>query len=130
MRLRTLAIVLLRLCPSSSALADAPSSAPKWEMFDEEDGVQFVIGVTLRVPISWPCGRGFIAAPITRVGSVLIDRKRAHEWIESPGQDQDAARAQRDRVDQLESLKTPTPLKIETSCSRRCYHRSRQRRSS
>ena len=68
MRLRSFAISLFAaLSIQGSALADAPAPAPKWEMFDEEDGVRCFRRDVAGTDIVALRGEGFVAAPITRV---------------------------------------------------------------
>jgi hypothetical protein len=111
MRLRTLAISLFAaLSIQGSALADAPSAAPKWEMFDEEDGVRCFRRDVAGTDIVALRGEGFVAAPITRVGSVLIDRKRAHEWIDRLVKTKMLRELSETESINWNHIKTPTPL--------------------
>jgi hypothetical protein len=55
-----------------------------WEKFDEEEGIAlFRREVPGRGAIFALRGEGLVDAPLLRVGSVLLDSKRAPEWIDS-----------------------------------------------
>ncbi len=73
--------VCAALCIAASALAD--SKLPPWEKFDEEDGISVYRRDIPDSPIVALRGEGVIDAPLLRVASVLVDTKRATEWIDS-----------------------------------------------
>jgi hypothetical protein len=76
------------------AFADAPArdakkygkaraeTQPKWEQFDEVDGIRMYRREVPGSDVVALRGEGFVAAPIARVATVLADRKRAPEWID------------------------------------------------
>ena len=73
MRLRTLATtLLLSLSLSGESLAEPPASAPKWELFDQEDGIRMFRRDVPGSSIVALRGEGFVEAPIARVASVLV----------------------------------------------------------
>ena len=83
MRLRLLAASLFTVFALEGvAHADGPAKAPAWELFDEEDGVRCFRRDVPGSDVVALRGEGFVAAPITRVASVLADRKRSVEWID------------------------------------------------
>jgi hypothetical protein len=61
--------------------ADSPETA--WEKFGEDDGIAVFRRDIPGSPIIALRGEGVVNAPILRVASVLIDTKRAPEWIDS-----------------------------------------------
>ena len=80
MRLRLISVTLLvAFALGGVARADAPSAEPKWEQFDEEDGIRMFRRDVPGSSIVGLRGEAFVAAPIARVASVLIDRKRSVE---------------------------------------------------
>jgi hypothetical protein len=112
MRLRLLTLCLLgALATTGSALADPPASAAKWEMFDEEDGVRCYRRDVAGSDIVALRGEGFVAAPITRVASVLADRKRATEWIDRLAKTKVLRELSETESINWNHIKTPTPLK-------------------
>jgi len=112
MRLRSLAASLATLFTLAGvARADAPASAPKWEIFDEEDGVRMYRHDVPGSSIVALRGEGFIAAPITRVASVLIDRKRSTEWIDRLVKTKLLREISETEAIEWDHIKTPTPLK-------------------
>lgn len=112
MRLRVVAISLFAaLTVGTSAFADAPAPAPKWEMFDEEDGVRCFRRDVKGSDIVALRGEGFVAAPITRVASVLVDRNRAHEWIDRLARTKMLRHISETESINWNHIKTPTPLK-------------------
>ncbi len=83
LRLRLAAVSLFAvLSVAGLAFADTPAPAAKWELFDEEDGVRCFRRDVAGTDIVALRGEGFVPAPITRVASVLVNRGRAHEWID------------------------------------------------
>jgi hypothetical protein len=112
MRLRLLAVSLCAcLLVEGTALADPPASAPKWEMFNEEDGVKCYRRDVAGSDVVALRGEGFIAAPITRVASVLADRKRATEWIDRLARTKVLRELSETESINWNHIKTPTPLK-------------------
>jgi hypothetical protein len=112
MRLRLLTFCLLgALATTGSALADPAASAAKWEMFDEEDGVRCYRRDVAGSDIVALRGEGFVAAPITRVASVLADRKRATEWIDRLAKTKVLRELSETESINWNHIKTPTPLK-------------------
>jgi hypothetical protein len=112
MRLRLVTMTLLAaLCFSGTAVADSPAPASKWEMFDEEDGVRCYRRDVAGTDIVALRGEGFVAAPITRVASVLVDRSRAHEWIDRLGKTKMLRHLSETESINWNHVKTPTPLK-------------------
>jgi hypothetical protein len=63
--------------------AEPKAKLPPWEKFDEEDGIAVFRREIPGSPIVALRGEGLVAAPILRVGSVLVDSARAPEWIDS-----------------------------------------------
>ncbi len=111
MRLRSLATALLTtFALTSLAYADTPS-APKWELFDEEDGIRMFRRDVAGSSIVALRGEGFVAAPITRVASVLIDRKRSVEWIDRLVKTKVLRQVSETESINWNHIKTPTPLK-------------------
>jgi hypothetical protein len=112
MRLRLLALSLFAmLAVEGTALADAPAPAAKWEMFDEEDGVRCYRRDVAGTDIVALRGEGFVAAPISRVASVIVDRKRAHEWIDRLVKTKVLREISETESINWNHIKTPTPLK-------------------
>jgi START domain len=111
MRLRSLAAALLTtLALSGVAHADTPS-APKWEMFDEEDGIRMYRRDVPGSSIVALRGEGFVEAPIARVASVLADRKRSVEWIDRLVKTKVLRQLSDTESINWNHIKTPTPLK-------------------
>jgi hypothetical protein len=112
MRLRLLSVSLLTIFSlEGAALADPPKSAPKWEMFDEEDNVRCYRRDVAGSDIVALRGEGFVAAPIQRVASVLIDRKRSTEWIDRLVKTKVLRELSETESINWNHIKTPTPLK-------------------
>jgi hypothetical protein len=111
MRLRLLALSLMTaVALASAAQADSPSK-PKWEQFDEEDGIRMFRRDVPGSDIVALRGDGFVAAPITRVASVLIDRKRSPEWIDRLVKTKVLRQISETESVNWNHIKTPTPLK-------------------
>lgn len=111
MRLRPLAAALLTtFALSGLAHADTPS-APKWEMFDEEDGIRMYRRDVPGSSIVALRGEGFVEAPIARVASVLADRKRSVEWIDRLVKTKVLRQISETESINWNHIKTPTPLK-------------------
>ena len=69
--------------PGRSWAGNAGSGAPAWETLRSEDGI---VSARREVPGSAFVafrGEGDVDAPLLRVGSVLVDIDRGHEWIDS-----------------------------------------------
>jgi hypothetical protein len=114
MRLRLLALSLLTIFSlEGAALADPPKPAPKpkWEMFDEEEGVRCFRRDVAGSSVVALRGEGFVAAPIQRVASVLIDRKRSPEWIDRMVKTKVLRELSETESINWNHIKTPTPLK-------------------
>ena len=112
MRLRLVAISLFAaLSISGLAVADSPAPAPQWELFDEEDGVRCYRRDVAGTDIVALRGEGFVAAPITRVASVLVNRSRAHEWIDRLAKTKMLRQLSETESINWNAIKTPTPLK-------------------
>jgi hypothetical protein len=112
MRLRFLAASLATLFALTGiAHADAPAQAPKWELFDEEDGIQMYRHDVAGSSIVALRGEGFIEAPITRVASVIVDRKRSTEWIDRLVKTKLLRQISDTEAIEWNHIKTPTPLK-------------------
>src|SRR5688572_27255084 len=112
MRLRLLAASLLTVFSlEGAALADPPKPAPKWEMFDEEDGIRCFRRDVSGSDVVALRGEGFVAAPIQRVASVLIDRKRSTEWIDRLARTKVLRELSETESINWNHIKTPTPLK-------------------
>jgi hypothetical protein len=110
MRLRFLtASLLTTFALSGVAYADTPA-APKWEMFNEEDGVRMFRRDVPGSSIVALRGEGFVAAPITRVASVLIDRKRSVEWIDRLVRTKVLRQLSETESINWNHIKTPSPL--------------------
>ena len=112
MRLRLLAASLATLFALTGvARADTPAQAPSWEMFDEEDGIRMYRRDVAGSSIVALRGEGFIAAPITRVASVLVDRKRSTEWIDRLVKTKLLREISETESIEWDHIKTPSPLK-------------------
>src|SRR5690349_3393487 len=92
------------------AHADTPAQA-KWEMFDEEDGIRMFRHDVEGSSIVALRGEGFVEAPITRVASVLVDRKRSTEWIDRLVKTKLLREISETESIEWDHIKTPTPLK-------------------
>lgn len=69
------------LAVSGAALAEPRrQKLPPWEKFSEEDGVDLFRREVPGSEVVALRGEGLVDAPIARVGSVLVDTKRATEW--------------------------------------------------
>ncbi len=93
------------------ARADGPASASKWEQFDEDDGVRMFRREVPGSSIVALRGEGFVAAPITRVASVLADRKRSTEWIDRLVKTKVLRELSETESINWNHIKTPSPLK-------------------
>jgi hypothetical protein len=112
MRLRLIATSLLTVYALSGvARADAPTAPPKWEKFDEEDGVRMFRRDVPGSSIVGLRGEAFVAAPIARVASVLIDRQRSTEWIDRLVKTKVIREISETESINWNHIKTPTPLK-------------------
>jgi hypothetical protein len=112
MRLRLLAASFFTVFAlEGAALADGPAKAPAWELFDEEDGVRCYRRDVPGSDVVALRGEGFIAAPITRVASVLADRKRSTEWIDRLVRTKVLRELSETESINWNHIKTPTPLK-------------------
>lgn len=111
MRLRLLAASLLTtFALAGVAHADTPR-APKWEKFDEQDGIRMFRRDVPGSSIVALRGEGFIEAPIERVASVLVDRKRSPEWIDRLVKTKVLRQLSDTESINWNHIKTPTPLK-------------------
>jgi hypothetical protein len=112
MRSRLLALSLFAaFAVQGIALAGAPTKPPAWELFDEEDGVRMYRRDVPGSDVVALRGEGFVAAPIARVASVLIDRKRATEWIDRLVKTKLLRAISETESINWNHIKTPTPLK-------------------
>ncbi len=112
MRLPLLAASLFTTLALAGAVqADKPAEAPQWEMFDEEDGIKMFRHDVAGSSIVALRGQGFVAAPITRVASVLIDRKRSIEWIDRLVKTKLLRQVSETESIEWDHIKTPSPLK-------------------
>jgi hypothetical protein len=112
MRLRPFAVTVLAMFALAGvARADAPTQAPKWEQFDEEDGIRMFRRDVPGSSIVALRGEAFVAAPIARVASVLIDRKRSVEWIDRLVKTKVIRELSETEAINWNHIKTPTPLK-------------------
>jgi hypothetical protein len=112
MRLRPLAVSLLvALTLNGVVRAEEAAQAPKWEQFDEEDGIRMFRRDVPGTSIVALRGEGFIAAPITKVASVLADRKRSTEWIDRLVKTKVLREISDTEAINWNHIKTPTPLK-------------------
>lgn len=73
-------LTCLFAAPSASGDAAAP---PAWEKFDESDGIAVYRRDVPGSRIVALRGEGVVDAPLLRVASVIVDSKRATEWIDS-----------------------------------------------
>lgn len=111
MRLRLFALGLLTaVALASAAQADSPTAA-KWEMFDEEDGIRMYRHDVPGSDIVALRGEGFVAAPISRVASVLADRKRSTEWIDRLAKTKLLRQISETESIEWDHITTPSPLK-------------------
>ncbi len=113
MRLCSLAVSLLvALSLNGVASAEEPAkAAPKWEQFDQEDGIRMFRRDVPGSSIVALRGEGFIEAPITKVASVLADRKRSPEWIDRLVKTKVLRELSETEAINWNHIKTPTPLK-------------------
>jgi hypothetical protein len=112
MRLRSLAAgLLVALSLDGVARAEETAQAPKWELFDQEDGVRMFRRDVPGSSIVALRGEGFIEAPIARVASVLADRKRSPEWIDRLVKTKVLRELSDTEAINWNHIKTPTPLK-------------------
>jgi hypothetical protein len=112
MRLNLAAISLFAtLSVAGLAFADTPAQKARWELFDEEDGVRCFRRDVAGTDIVALRGEGFVAAPITRVASVLVNRNRAHEWIDRLVRTKVLRHISESESINWNHIKTPTPLK-------------------
>jgi hypothetical protein len=112
MRLRSLVASLVTVFALGGvARADAPAQTPKWEMFDEEDGIRMFRHDVPGSSIVALRGEGFVAAPINRVASVIVDRKRSTEWIDRLAKTKLLREISETESVEWDHIKTPTPLK-------------------
>jgi START domain len=112
MRPSSLAVGLLTLLSlGGSASADAPKPSTQWELFDEEDGVRCFRRDVAGTDVVALRGEGFVQAPIQRVASVIIDRKRATEWIDRLAKTKLLRQLSETESINWNHVKTPTPLK-------------------
>jgi len=122
MRRRVLALSLTSvLLAANLALADAPppttpskpapkAADPKWEPFDQQDGIRMFRRDVAGSDVVALRGEGFVEAPITRVASVLIDRKRSTEWIDRLAKTKVLRELSDTESINWNHIKTPTPL--------------------
>jgi len=112
MRFRLLAVsVLAAFAFQGVALGDTPAKAPAWQQFDQEDGILMFRRDVPGSDIVGRGGEGFVEAPIARVTSVLIDRKRATEWIDRLVKTKELRKLSETESINWNHVKTPTPLK-------------------
>jgi hypothetical protein len=112
MRVRPLLVTLLAaFALTSVAHADPPKDAAKWEQFDEEDGIRMYRRDVPGTSVVGLRGEGFIAAPIARVASVLVDRKRSTEWIDRLVKTKVIREISESESVNWNHIKTPSPLK-------------------
>jgi len=112
MRLPGLLVGLLcALTLPASAVAGGPPAAPKWEEFDQEDGIRMYRHDVPGSSIVALRGEGFVEAPITRVASVLADRKRSTEWIDRLVKTKLIRQLSETETVEWDHIRTPTPLK-------------------
>jgi len=112
MRLRFLAASLVTLFALTGvAHADPPVQAPKWELFDEEDGIKMYRHDVAGSSIVALRGEGFVAAPISRVASVLADRNRSTEWIDRLKRTKLLRQISETESIEWDHITTPSPLK-------------------
>jgi hypothetical protein len=111
MRLRLLSLSVLTVALlAGAAHADSPAK-PAWEQFDEEDGIRMFRRDVPGSDVVALRGDGFIAAPITRVASVLVDRKRSTEWIDRLVKTKLIRQISETESVEWDHIKTPSPLK-------------------
>jgi hypothetical protein len=112
MHLRLLVFnIVIALTVASVASADSPARAPQWEQFDQEDGIRMYRRDVPGSDVVALRGDGFVAAPITRVASVFLDRKRSTEWIDRLAKAKVIRRISDTEQVEWDHIKTPTPLK-------------------
>lgn len=112
MRLRVLAASWITVwVVSNTAWAEPPKPAPRWEQFDEEDGVRMFRRDVPGSSIVALRGEAFVAAPISRVATVLIDRKRSPEWIDRLVKTKVIRELSETEAINWNHIKTPSPLK-------------------
>ncbi len=112
MRLPLLAASLLTTLALAGAVqADKPAAAAKWELFDEEDGIKMFRHDVAGSSIVALRGEGFVAAPISRVASVITDRKRSTEWVDRLVKTKLLRQVSETESIEWDHIKTPSPLK-------------------
>lgn len=110
MRLSPFTLVLVSSL-ALAGLAQADDAKPKWELFDEEDGIKMYRHDVPGSSIVALRGEGFVAAPITRVASVLADRSRSTEWIDRLKRTKLLRQISETEAIEWDHITTPPPLK-------------------
>jgi hypothetical protein len=94
----------------TTARGDAAKSIA-WEKFDEDDGIAVYRRDVAGSPVVALRGDGYVDAPLLRVASVLVDTKRATEWIDSLAEARTLRQISEDEYVEWDHIATPFVLK-------------------
>ena len=94
--------------PSASGDTTRP---PPWEKFDEADGIAVYRRDVPGSPVVALRGEGVVDAPLLRVASVIVDAKRATEWIDSLAEARTIRRVSETEYVEWDHIATPFVLK-------------------
>ncbi|HET9929584.1 MAG TPA: START domain-containing protein [Polyangiaceae bacterium] len=98
------------LLAAPSARGDSPR-VQAWEKFDEDDGIAVYRRDVAGTPVVALRGEGIVDAPLLRVASVLVDTKRATEWIDSLAEARTVRRVSETEYVEWDHIATPFVLK-------------------
>ena len=74
---------VLQAAPPGAVRQRPPPHAKPWKKISDEDGIACFKREVPGSPIIALRGEGLVNAPITRVASVVLDYRRATEWVDS-----------------------------------------------
>lgn len=94
--------------PSASGDTTRP---PPWEKFDEAAGIAVYRRDVPGSPVVALRGEGVVDAPLLRVASVIVDAKRATEWIDSLAEARTIRRVSETEYVEWDHIATPIVLK-------------------
>lgn len=95
----------------SAQAAKAHVDHPTWELVDKEDGIEIFHREIIGSPIVALKGRGVIKAPLWKVASILLDTKRAPEWVDSLGESKVVRRLNTYNYIEYNHIRTPFIMK-------------------
>jgi hypothetical protein len=101
----------VNLLQAAEQAALRPSPLPTWESIDDSDGIKVYRREIPGSPIVAFRGEGMIDASLTRVASVLVDEKRATEWIDSLIETHIVKAFNEFEYEEYNHIGTPFPLK-------------------